>query len=77
MNDVEFSEMETSHGTKLLVAKETGEDDDFVDFISLYKGYSVEFVLTNEAGASSQTLTDEQVQMCVDFLSDLDFIPAG
>ena len=77
LNDVEFSEMETSHGTKLLVAKETGEDDDFVDFISLYKGYSMEFVLTNEAGTSSQTLTDDQIKMCVDFLSDLDFIPAA
>lgn len=76
LNEVEFSEMETSHGTKLLVAKETGTDDDFVDFISLYKGYSVEFVLTNNPGFENQTLTDDQIKMCVDFLSDLDFIPA-
>lgn len=77
LNEVEFSEMETSHGTKLLVAKETGEDEDFVDFISLYKGYSVEFVLTYTAGGENQTLTDDQIQMCVDFLSDLDFVPAA
>ena len=76
LNDVEFSEMETSHGTKLLVAKETGDDADFVDFISLYKGYSVEFVLTCSVDSADQTLTDEQIQMCVDFLSDLDFVPA-
>ena len=77
LNDVEFSEMETSHGTKLLMAKETGEDADFVAFVSLYKGYSVEFVLTHDADAEDQTLTDEQIQMCVDFLSDLDFVPAA
>ena len=77
LNDVEFSEMETSHGTKLLVAKETGDDADFVDFISLYKGYSVEFVFTNSPDAANQTLTDDQIQMCVDFLSDLDFVPAA
>ena len=76
LNDVEFSEMETSHGTKLLVAKETGDDADFVDFISLYKGYSVEFVLSHDTEAEDQTLTDEQIKMCVDFLSDLDFVPA-
>ena len=76
LNEVEFSEMETSHGTKLLVAKETGEDEDFVDFISLYKGYSIEFVLTYPAGGANQTLTDEQIQMCVNFLSDLDFVSA-
>ena len=77
LNEVEFSEMETSHGTKLLVAKETGEDEDFVDFISLYKGYSIEFVLTYPAGGANQTLTDDQIQMCVNFLSDLDFVPAA
>ena len=76
LNDVEFSDMETSHGTKLLMAKEIGDDADFVDFISLYKGYSVEFVLTHDSDAADQTLTDEQIKMCVDFLSDLDFVPA-
>ena len=77
LNEVEFTEMETSHGTKLLVAKETGDDSDFVDIITIYKGYSIEFVLAPNSAADDQTLTDKQIQTCVDFLSDLDFIPAA
>ena len=76
VDKVEFSETETSHGTKLLVAREVGDEDDYVDFMSVYKGYSVEFVLTPNPKAEDQTLTDEQVSQCIRFLSDLDFIPA-
>ena len=76
MNEVSFEERETSHGSKLLIARETGTDTDFVDIFSVYQGYSIEFVLSPNPEAASQTLTDEQVQMCIDFLSDLDFIQA-
>ena len=75
MNQVEISYRETSHGTKLMVARETGSDTDFVDILTIYKGYSIEFVMTPNPNAASQTLTEEQIQMCVDFLSDLDFVP--
>jgi len=77
MNDVEFSEAETAAGTKLLIAKETGSDEDFVSIISLYKGYSVEFVLSPNPNAVEQKLTDEQIQAGIDFLSNLEFIPAN
>jgi hypothetical protein len=77
MNEVEFSEAETGEGTKLLVAKETGEDEDFVSFLSVYKGYTVEFVLTPNPAAADQTLTDDQIQKCVNFLTGLQFIPAA
>ena len=76
MNDVEIKYMYTSYGTKLLVAKEVGDDTDFVDFFSVYKGYSIEFVMTPNPQAKSQALTDAQIQMCVDFLSELDFVGA-
>ena len=76
MNDVEIRYMYTSYGTKLLVAKEIGDDTDFVDFFSVYKGYSIEFVMTPNPKAKSQALTDTQIQMCVDFLSELDFVGA-
>ncbi len=76
MNDVEITYMETAYGTKLLVAREVGDDTDFVDILSVYKGYSIEFVMSPNPQAKNQTLTDAQVQMCVDFLSELDFIPA-
>ena len=74
MNDVELSYRETAYGTKLLVARETGSDTDFVDILTVYKGYSIEFVMTPNPEASVQELTDAQIQMCVDFLSELDFV---
>ena len=77
MNEVTFSEAQTAAGTKLLIAKETGSDEDFVSILSLYKGYSVEFVLSPNPDAASPTLTDAQIQTAVDFLSNLDFIPAA
>ena len=74
MNDVTFSDAQTAAGTRLLIAKETGSDEDFVSIISLYKGYSVEFVLTPGIYTANRTLTDEQVQKGIDFLSNLNFI---
>ncbi len=77
MNDVAFSEAETASGTKLLIARETGSDEDFVSILSLYRGYSVEFVLSPNPDAADQTLTDAQIQTAISFLSGLDFIPVG
>ena len=77
MNDVAFTEAETAAGTKLLVARETGSDEDFASILSLYKGYSVEFVLSPNPNAAEQKLTDEQIQAGIDFLSNLEFIPAN
>ncbi len=74
MNDVEISYKETAYGTKLLIAREVGDDTDFVDILSVYKGYSIEFVMSPNPDAGNQTLTDDQVQMCIDFLSELDFV---
>ena len=76
MNDVEISYEETAYGTKLLIAKEVGDDTDFVDILSVYKGYSIEFVMTPNPSAKNQTLTAAQIQMCIDFLSELDFVEA-
>lgn len=76
MNDVEFTEGETAEGTTLLIAKETGSDEDFVSILSLYKGYSIEFVISPDPDAADHTLSDAQVQTAIDFLSNLEFIPA-
>ena len=75
MNEVEITYGETSLGTKLLIARETGADTDFVDILSVYKGYLVEFNMTPGPQAASQTLTDEQIQTCIDFLTGVDFVP--
>ncbi len=74
MNEVDISYRETAYGTKLLVARETGSDTDFVDILTVYQGYSIEFIMTPGREAE-QKLTEAQISMCVDFLSDLDFIP--
>ena len=72
MNDVEITYRETAYGTKLMVARERGNDTDFVDFFTVYKGYNVEFNVT--PGAEAKELTDEQIKICIDFLTDLDFV---
>lgn len=75
MNEVEISYTETGYGTKLLVARETGDDADFVSILAIYKGYFIEFTMSPSPNAANQTLTDEQIKMCVDFLTDVDFNP--
>ena len=77
LNEIEFSEAQTGEGTKLLIARETGEDEDYVSILTVYKGYVVEFVLTPNPEAAEQTLTDDQIQKSIDFLTELQFVPAG
>ena len=72
---VEIEYRETGYGTKLMVVKEVGNVESFVDFLSIYKGYLVEFNLTPNPKMASQILTDEQIQMCIDFLTNVDFNP--
>ena len=62
--EVTFQDLETAYGSRLL--KVTG--DGFVDLYTIYKGYELEFVLTGDA------LSDADVQMLVDFISDMDFV---
>ena len=77
LNEIAFSESQTGEGTKLLIAKEAGEDEDYVSILTVYKGYVVEFVLTPNPSAVDQTLTDDQIQKSIDFLTDLQFVPAA
>ena len=74
MNEVSITYGETGHGTKLLIAREIGNDTDFVDFLAIYNGYFIEFNMSPSPSAASQTLTDAQIQMCIDFLTDVNFI---
>lgn len=72
---IEISYGETALGTRLLIAKQTFETPNYIDFMSIYNGYFVEFVMTASQAAEEKTLSDEQIQMCVDFLTNLDFAP--
>ena len=75
-DEVEITYRETSYGTKLMLVRETRDGTDFVAVFSIYKGYDVEFLLTPGEGAAEAVLTEEQIQMAIDFLSDLDFVAA-
>ena len=75
---VEISEGETGLGTRLMIAKQTDEDKlNYIDFLSIYQGYFIEFVLVPGQNAKDKRLTDEQLRMSIAFLTDLDFVPAG
>ena len=75
MNEVEIFYRETGYGTKVLVARETGNDTDFIDILAIYKGYFIEFAMMPNVGAADQQLTEEDLQTCIDFLTDVDFNP--
>ena len=73
---VELSYGETGLGTRLLIARQSGDDAvNYIAFLSIYKGYFVEFVLTPSSLNEEQKLTDDQLNMCIDFLTELDFVP--
>ena len=74
---VEITYGETGYGTLLLIARHETDELDYVSFFSIYKGYCVEFVLTPSEAAQDKNLTEDQLRISVDFLTDLDFIPAG
>ena len=67
MDDVVFEDLETAYGTRLL--KVTQANRSFADIYSIYKGYETEFVV-----AAQGEVTDEDIQMLVQFISDMDFI---
>lgn len=75
VNQVEISYRETGYGTKVMVARETGSDTDFIDILAIYKGYFIEFNMMPSDKAADQRLTDAQLQTCIDFLTDVDFNP--
>ena len=70
MDDVAFEDLETVYGTRLL--KVTQANKTFADIYTIYKGYELEFVVTAQG-----EVTDADIQMLVDFISDMDFVPAG
>jgi len=76
LDQVEISYTQTGLGTDLMVVKETEESADFVIIFTIYKGYDIEFVMEPGKGAEDAGLTDAQMQMCIDFLTNLDFVEA-
>ena len=73
-SDVEsFQDAETAMGTKLLIVRGTVGETNYVDAYSIFNSYEIEAVAVPGEEAAESTLTDEQVQMIIDFFSDMDF----
>ena len=71
---VDFSYSQTGLGAELLIVKEAEGTTDFVVIFAIYKGYDVEFVMFPGEAATEQGLTEEQIQMCIDLMTDMDFV---
>ena len=69
MDEVAFEDLKTAYDTRLL--KVTQANKSFVDIYTIYKGYELEFIMTAQG-----EVQDADVQMLVDFISDMDFVPA-
>ena len=75
MDQVEIEYRQTGLGTKLMVVREVGNGQKFIDILSVYKGYFVEFNMTPNPNAAFQELTEEQIQLAIQFLTDVMFEP--
>ena len=67
--------METDYGTKVMILRSNNPSDDFACFVTIYKGYEVGLNLF-PGYDSGEPLTDAQIAQAMQFLSDLDFVPA-
>ena len=75
MDQVEIEYRQTGLGTKLMVVREVGNGQKFIDILSVYKGYFVEFNMTPNPNAAVQELTEEQIETAIQFLTDVMFEP--
>ena len=69
LDEPEVTISETKYGTKLIVARETGKGDDLLDVSTIYKGYSITLLMYPTLDGIR--LTDDMVDKCIDFLSEL------
>ena len=68
-DEVSIEYRETGMGTKLMVVTESKDDIDYAAIYTIYKGYELEFVM--EPG--EEPLTEENIQMLVDFITEIEF----
>lgn len=72
-DEVSFEDSMTAYGTKVMIVKGMISDTNFVEVYSVYNSYEVEMLAVAGKGAEEKTLSDTQIQMIIDFLSDMDF----
>ena len=68
--DVTFGQFETASGDSLLLIRDNGGR--FVDFYTVCLGHEIELTLFPAEG---QTLTDAQVNSCLELMRTLDIVP--
>ena len=73
MSNPSFSYAETAHGTQLVIVNENSDKDEYVDISTLYQGYFVELMLVKND--TSVQITDDEIDLAVDMLSDMWFVP--
>lgn len=71
-NDVQFDTIETASGNRLLVIREIGSDLDFLDFYTICQGHEIELTLR---AAEGQSLSDAQINHCMEFMRTFDVLP--
>ena len=72
----------TIYGTEFYVVKVGKDNVDYVDFYTIYRGYEIEIVMTHMGSAGLESegkaeivpVTDEEIRLAVQFLSELDFL---
>ena len=74
-NEVSFDTLTTDSGISLLVIRETGEDQDFLDFYTVWNGHEIELTLFAGEEVPGRTLTDEQVKKCISYVKTLEIGP--
>ena len=63
---------ETAYGTKLMCVSGTVGTSDFLSILTIYRGYMIEFDVFPGQETEGK-LTEEQIQMAVDCLSEMTF----
>ena len=74
-NTVTFDMFETTSGVSLLLVRETGEDQDFLDFYTVCQGHEIELTLVAGDEAPDLALTEEQINNCMELMRSLDILP--
>ena len=74
-NTVTFDMFETASGVSLLLVRETGEDQDFLDFYTVCQGHEIELTLVAGDEAPGLALTEEQITNCMELMRSLDILP--
>ncbi len=73
-DEAEFQDGETAHGTKLLLVKGKLGEEQFMDVYTIYNAYEIEIIATYGEDGEGKTLSEDQMQKMIDFVSDLDFV---